>query len=171
MANESLKWWFYIPIFIRLSHLCKELIMKYIEKWSVNESLLQSYRQIFINTQSIMLATGAVILGKSDVLMWVLVTMGLVTIWYIWFPVVRARHLIVDYYKYLSMNNGHSSDVIKKCSEHDYVNIKKKRVALNKELGITGNFRLTRLKIDIVLPVLYSIVWIVLMMVQMKVFS
>lgn len=37
--------------------------------WSINESLLQSYRSIFISSQSFLLAVGGIVVDKSTIVL------------------------------------------------------------------------------------------------------
>lgn len=132
-----------------------------IDKWAINESLLQAYRSTFVSSQSFLLAVGAIFSGKSHVLVYITVAVGLAVTWLIWFPVVRARHRIVDYYKF-----GHeltSAERSQICSEHDYVHDRAKRDQTNISFNIKTNWRKTRLKLDFGMPALFSIVWIALM--------
>lgn len=131
-----------------------------LEKWSINESLLQSYRSIFISSQSFLLAVGAIVSGKSTIVLLATAFISLLMIWAIWFPVVRARHRIVDYYKYGATLPEPGRFAL--CSEKEYVHNKEMRTKANKAFGIRGNWRPTRWKIDLLTPVLFSIVWIVL---------
>jgi len=122
-----------------------------IEKQAINESLLQSYRSIFISSQSIFLALGGLLLNKSNFLTLILALICLLQIWWIWFGVVYSRAKIVDFYKY-SIGEKHN------ISEHDYVSITARRRFINRTIGIK-TFRTTRIKIDIILPILYSVMW------------
>jgi len=129
------------------------------ELWIVNESCLQSYRSIFISSESFLLAVGAIVSDKG---IWVLVVTAAISvsmIWFVWFPVVRARHRIVDYWKYRAALRIVPSTL---CSEKDYVLNKKLRGEANAALGIKTNWRPTRWKIDFLTPVLFSAVWVVL---------
>jgi len=128
------------------------------ERWSINESLLQSYRSIFISSESFLLAVGAIVTDKSITVLMATAFISVLMIWAIWFPVVRARHLIVDYYKYRSLS-GVPTNL---CTEADYVHNKVLRKAANEALKIETNWRPTRWKIDLLTPVLFSVVWIVL---------
>ena len=132
----------------------------HLEKWHNNENLLQSYRQIFINSQAFMLAVGAILFDAADKLLLVLIAMlaGFI-IWYIWFSVVVVRHKAVDYHKYITLKGGAPDGV---CSEDDYINNKESRIKTNKILGIPTNWRPTRKKIDLYLPVIYTVVWMLL---------
>ncbi|MDP2993334.1 MAG: hypothetical protein Q8N82_08295 [Deltaproteobacteria bacterium] len=133
-------------------------------EWNINEMLLQSYRAIFISSQSFLLAVGAMVYGKSTCVLLVTASISLLMIWYIWFPVVRARHLIVDYYKYRYKHRALLSSVewSKLCSEEQYVNDRNLRKEANKLFGIDSNWRPTRWKLDLFIPFLFSIIWIVL---------
>jgi hypothetical protein len=85
---------------------------------------------------------------------------GILVTWFIWFPVVRARHRIVDYHKYST--NLEPEVLGRLCSEHDYVHDAKLRYQANRLFGITTNWRKTRLMMDIGLPVLFSAIWVAL---------
>lgn len=132
----------------------------HLEKWQNNENLLQSYRQIFVGSQAFMLAVGAVLFNTAgDWLLVLLAGLSGVIIWYIWFLVVVARHKAVDYHKYITLKGDVPDGV---CSEEDYINNKELRIKTNKILGITTNWRPTRKKIDLYLPVIYTAAWLLL---------
>lgn len=132
--------------------------MSEFDKYQVNEDLLQSYRSIFISSESFLLAVGAIFLGKSLLLLVITSVIGLIMIWFLWFPIVRARHKIVDYYKFQA--DGSLSSIDSVCTIHEYVHNRRKRNQTNTNLGIRTNWRKTRKKIDLYLPILFSIVWI-----------
>lgn len=136
--------------------------MNDMEKWSVNESLLQSYRSVFISSQSFLLAVGAIVADKSTMVLLATAGVGTLMIWAIWFPVVVARHRIVDYYKYrASLPESRRPEL---CSESDYVKDRTLRRKANEVLGLKTNWRPTRRKIDLLIPFLFSFVWIVLLL-------
>ena len=128
------------------------------ERWNANESLLQSYRSIFISSVSFLLAVGAIVAEKSIAVLMAVAVVSVLMIWAIWFRVVRARHLIVDYYMYRSLNGVPKG----LCGENDYVHKRDLRNTANKLLKITTNWRPTRWKIDLLIPFLFSVVWIAL---------
>lgn len=130
------------------------------EKWSINETLLQSYRSIFISSQSVLLAVGAIVSSKSPMVLYLIAAISLLMIWVIWFPVVRARHRIVDYNKF--RNELSESERSELCSEKQYVHDYTLRKKANERLGIMTNWRSTRKKLDILMPALISLVWLVL---------
>ena len=129
----------------------------HINKWAINESLLQAHRSTFISSQSFLLAVGALVSGKSAALLYLLGAIGLCVIWFIWFPVVRARHRIVDYYK--GLTNLPAGAAVQ-CSEEQYVNDARLRKEANDVFGFKTNWRTTRLKLDLFMPFLFSLVWI-----------
>jgi len=135
------------------------------ERWGTNESLLQSYRIIFISSQSFLIAFGA-ILFDSNTPLWLLITivaLTFVVIWGLWLPVVRARGLIVDFYKFNIYVNHPGR-------ESDYVHDKKFRDKVNKEvkLPLHSNWRQTRIKMDILLPIYFTILWFVLILAKLQ---
>jgi len=129
-----------------------------LERWNVNETLLQSYRSIFISSQSFLLAVGVILLDKSDLILLFISILSLVMIWVVWFPVVVSRHKIVDFYKY----QAKYPDKIIDCREEVYVHDLNKRKQVNAVFELKTNWRETRKKLDLYLPIMFSLVWILL---------
>lgn len=129
-----------------------------LERWNVNETLLQSYRSIFISSQSFILAVGAIVLDKSTFILAAIAIMSLIMIWVVWFPVVVSRHKIVDFYKYRALKPADIPD----CSESEYVHDQGKREQANEVFGITTNWRKTRIKLDLFIPIMFTLVWLLL---------
>jgi hypothetical protein len=127
------------------------------ERYFTNQNLLQSYRQIFISSESFLLAVGILALGEDKILFLIIAVFSILMICG-WFDVVRSRHLIVDYYKFsIYKKTGISRD--------DYLKDPKIRNEANQSVGddlLKGNWRPTRVKIDLMLPVMFTLVWIVL---------
>lgn len=135
---------------------------EFLTKWSVNESLLQSHRSIFICSQTFLIAVGAILLeaNKPWWLLWFIAALGFIIIWWFWVGVVISRGRIVDYYKF-QLNEKWKSH-FDKCSEDDYVkNIDGKRKSINKKIG-KRNLRVTRKKLDVGLPIIFSLIWLAL---------
>ena len=135
-------------------------------KWSVNESLLQSHRSIFISSQAFLIAVGAILLeaDKPEWLLQLIAVSGLIIIWWFWVRVVINRARIVDYYKF-QLNDGFKI-YFDKCSEDDYVKNKDgKRKSINKTIG-KSNLRATRWKMDVGLPIIFSLIWLALLIVK-----
>lgn len=135
------------------------------DRWSINESLLQSYRSIFISSQSFLLAVGAIVSGKNAAVLFITAVVSLAMIWLIWFPVVTSRHKIVDYYKFVARLS--ETDKLRLCSEHEYVHNRALRSSANKLFGIDTNWRPTRMKIDLLIPVSFTLIWIVLIVYEL----
>ena len=121
------------------------------DKWTINESLLQSYRTIFISSQSLFISAAALTTGG-----WIhLVIIGIAIFQlYIGFTVVRARALIVDYHKHAV------GSVRPELTEKEYVHDLKRRTEVNKTIGISTNWRQTRFKVDVLVPLSFLIIWI-----------
>ena len=134
--------------------------MSDMEKWSINETLLQSYRSIFVPSQSFLLAVGAIVSGRNSLVLYTTAAISLVMIWIIWFPVVRSRHRIVDYYKYGVMLSETARSEL--CTEKEYVHDDKLRKKANMLFGIDSNWRSTRKKLDLLTPLLVTSLWVVL---------
>lgn len=132
-----------------------------VDKWTLNESLLQSYRGIFIGSQSFLLAVGAMF-AQTPKLNWALVGLALLSvyvIWRMWFPIVPSRARIVDYYKFKSDSAYDSA--FEGITEDDYVRNDDVRESVNSEI-CKNNWRETRRKVDIGLPVIFTIIWTML---------
>jgi hypothetical protein len=127
-------------------------------RWRVNESLLQSYRSIFISSQAFLLAVGAILMTNYFYMFVLLASLSLFIIWFFWFPVVKSRHKIVDYHKY-QMDGKHRFD----CTENRYTENRKIRKEINKSIDLK-NWRMTRLKLDLGIPLIYSLLWIMLIL-------
>lgn len=136
-------------------------MLNIVQKWSVNENLLQHYRSIFISSQSFIIAVGAIMVGKPSWIFIPIFLISLIMIWFIWFPVVKSRHRIVDYYKYsLELDDTLIKNL---CTETEYVNDKRKRNEANKLFkNDIGNWRSTRIKVDLILPISFSVIWLIL---------
>lgn len=148
------------------------------ERWSTYEANVQSYRSNMIASQSFLLAVGAVLLGKNSFLLGICVTIALFQLWYIWYRVIRTRTIIVDYYKFnlcnrfsecgskLESNDCHLTEetYLKNTSVRRKVNM---RLADDeKKPKLKHNLRLTRVKLDLILPITFTIIWISLFVVD-----
>ena len=152
--------------------------MNYSEQWAINESLLQSYRNLSIASQSMILAVGALLYSKYYLLLVAFAT-AMFQMWYIWFRIVSSRAAITDYYKFntlygfssfINRNTGcyeeHTSEPL---TETVYLKSKKVQKEANnalatkvKEPKLKTNYRLTRIKLDIILPISFSFLWIII---------
>lgn len=148
-------------------------------RWSVNESLLQSYRSIFISSQSFLLAVGALTFDKESWMMTglniVLATMSLVMIRWIWFPVVKSRRRIVDYYKFsMDLPEEVQNEFFTAFKEDDFVKDGELRNRANEFLlknhpqwtNIKSDLRETRKKVDGWIPLGFSIVWVIFLIIS-----
>lgn len=131
--------------------------------WEMNESLLQSYRSTFIISQAVFLIVGGLFLDR-EVSVSLMVAIGIFAIfiiWYIWFRVVRARALVVDYYKIqLLFDFTNHPDFCESIDE--YENNLRKRKSMNKAAGVRSNWRMTRIKLDLGMPLIYTLIWLFL---------
>lgn len=142
------------------------------DRWSTYEANVQSYRSNMIASQSFLLAVGAVLLEKNSFLLGVCVSIALFQLWYIWYRVIRIRTIIVDYYKFdlcnrfsacgnkLESNECHLTEDIylKNTSIRRKVNLQ--LAEDEKRPKLKHNLRLTRVKLDLILPITFTIIWI-----------
>ena len=107
---------------------------------------------------------GAILIDAGeDRVLYPIAAIGLFLIWYVWFRVVRVRHLVVDYHKYAYRyfsKYGKSPEGI--CSEEQYIKRPVLRQETNDILDLQSNWRLTRVKVDLILPIAYSLIWLLL---------
>ena len=123
--------------------------------WRVNESLLQSYRSIFISSQSFLLGVGAYIAKWEPLFFLAIFAIAQYIIWFVWKEVVRSRSYIVDFHKFQV-----TKPLPFNVSESEYVHDSTLRDKANQEFGIKSNIRKTRQKMDVILPNLYSVIWL-----------
>ncbi len=142
--------------------------------WSVYESNLQSYRSNMIASQSFLLAVAGLFFGRSNCLGLICAFIALVQLWYIWYRVIRVRTLIVDFYKYglgqkYSCTGGFLGPGEKALDERTYcTNWAIRKIVNDSEFAnyngmkcfVRQNWRLTRIKLDIIMPVLFTVLWV-----------
>lgn len=146
-------------------------------KWSTYEANVQSYRSNMIASQSFLLAVGIFSINKI-VLGCACVGIALFQLWFIWYRVIRARTIICDFYKFNLKNKFNvcgqditkNAELCKKCLDEDtYVKNKEIRKKVNYELAklennpkLKHNMRQTRIKIDLILPISFTFLWIII---------
>ena len=129
--------------------------------WGINESLLQSYRSIFISSQSVLLAAGAFLTDTDAASFVAIAGLSLVQVWFIWFPAVRARHRIVDFHKFGRLLD--QTKFAQLCKEDEYVHSATLRREANKMFPIKTNWRRSRIKIDLLTPLFFTLMWAVML--------
>lgn len=143
-------------------------------QWSVYEANVQCYRSNFFSSQSFLIASGAITLSQdSPWLLYVVAAIALYQMWYIWYRVILIRIRIVDYWKYnlkRSYDSHGNKTQIEPCPEDclgetAYATNSEIRNKVNKNIGEERgikfeNRRLTRRKLDIHIPVSFTLVWI-----------
>lgn len=141
--------------------------------WSTYESTVQGYRQVSASSQSLFLTAGAVLLGWGfRIPFFTVMAMAMITTWYIWFPVIFSRTAIVDYHKYdlASRFDREGRPRTKRADpldERDYARLTNfaLRRRVYTELSTDGRLhrtiRVSRRKVDVLLPVLFTVVWVI----------
>lgn len=141
------------------------------QNWGIYEANVQQYRVISATVQSFLLTIGSILFTASNVpasLQLMIFCIGLVHIVWIWIPIVYARNKIVDYYKFQHDCNLSEDERIalkKACDENEYVTSANKRRLVNKDFFNKADltvWRLTRIKLDLIVPAAYAICWIAL---------
>lgn len=138
----------------------------------IYESALQSYRGHFLSSQSFMLAVGAIVLDKSIILVILVSIIAILQIWGIWFKIMRKKTITVDFYKFKMYKYFDSKGILKKSNkkpltENTYINNKLIRKIVNYQMKDLlnqkkkfRNIRFTRIRIDVIIPCSFSIIWV-----------
>lgn len=151
--------------------------------WSLYDSIVQSYRSNMIASQSLLLAVEAILFERSIFLEIAICMIGLIQLWYIWYAIIRARTIISDFHKFNALynfsqiininGNKATEEQASPLTEEKYVQDKNVRIKANANLSeITGNeklktnFRITRRKLDIYMPISFTLIWIFLIVFQ-----
>ena len=151
--------------------------------WSTYDSIVQDYRANMLASQSLLLAVEAILFERSILLEIIICAIGLFQLWYIWFAIIRARTIISDFHKFnalynfskiININGDKSSEQNSlPLTEEKYVSDKTVRNRANYNLAeitkipkLKTNFRITRLKLDVILPISFTIIWVILIVFQ-----
>lgn len=138
--------------------------MDHAHRWEVNEGLLQSYRSMFVSSQSFLLAFGAIVSERSSFLTMLIVVVGFYMIYGLWKPVVESRRLEVDFHK----GQMDDSSIDPGCDLREYKDDEKKREHANKVFGFATNKRSTRIKLDHMIPCIFALLWLALLAFSLK---
>lgn len=145
------------------------------EQWSTYEANVQAYRSLSVSSQSLFLTVGAILLGWDlRIPFFTVLAMAMITTWYIWFPAIFSRTAIVDFHKFrLGDRFDKNGDVQAKgdkgsrLDERDYARVTNLalRRRVYEHLSRPGykhrTIRVTRRKLDVYLPILFTIVWVI----------
>lgn len=151
-------------------------------KWSTYEANVQSYRSNMIASQSFLLAASMFSIDRT-VLGCACVTIALFQLWFIWFRIIRVRTIISDYHKFDLGNKFYDcGQEIVEATEHSkkpldedtYVKNRGVRKKVNEALSkdkpkLKHNMRHTRVKLDLILPISFTLLWIIIFLYSIKV--
>ena len=139
-----------------------------IAMWDIQESLLQSYRNIFLTSQSIIFSIAVVIVSTSTpYLAFLLLFIGIFMIFYLWIPICRSRGYDVWFFHWqiLQLENGKAIDqkIFTEFKKWQALDIKEKRKKLEQDkLGKLLLRSKVRTKMELYLPWSFVILWITL---------
>ncbi len=145
------------------------------DRWSTYDANVQAYRSNMIASQSFLLAVTTFSMEKV-ILGCTCVAIAIFQLWFIWFRVIRARTIISDFHKFnLGTRFYYCGEKINETScgkpldEDVYVKNKTIRKKVNAELAkdnpkLKHNMRATRVKIDLILPISFTVLWIVILL-------
>jgi hypothetical protein len=131
--------------------------------WQIQESLLQSYRSLFLTSQSIIFAIGSIVAAddKMKVVFLPMLILGIVLL-YFWHDLGTLRGLDVSYFQMQLMKaeNGKSvGNLMLEFKVWQGLGKKEKRDRL-KEFGLHRSK--TRLWLEDLVPLLFLVLWICL---------
>lgn len=139
------------------------------QNWAIYEANVQQYRVLSATVQSFLLAIGSILFTTSKpvpgLLLILIVILGIGHIVWVWIPVVFARHKVIDYYKFQHdrrLTVERREELEKVCSERQYVQDRTLRAQVNKDFFNNPKlrvWRLTRVKLDLVVPLAYLVFW------------
>lgn len=137
-------------------------------QWTVYEANVQAYRGLSISSQSILLAVGAILLdrGQPGYVMAILAALAVGLTWLVWSRVILARVRIADFHKFrldLKFEDGGAEVPVGKkpsnpLNESTYVKKRSIRRKIYKALNYK-TMRLSRVKLDVVVPAVFSLIW------------
>ncbi len=142
------------------------------ELWSIQESLLQSYRSIFITVESVLFAVATFALATTDSSIWVkapiiLLGLGLIPIW---MAVCNARARAVTFIHWLIQRYENGEQI-----EQPYSRFRElqENQEVQREVEANADFRRlrsskTRRRMDREVPILFGIMWLVLSIAALK---
>jgi hypothetical protein len=139
--------------------------------WSIQDSLLQSYRSFFLNSESILL--GIAIFAAQSKLPWFAYFPAIPGLWlyFQWTTITHSRGLDVFYFHWLmlKLEAGHSvpADVMTQFKEWQRKDPAQRLAVLKADP--LGNYLLgspTRKKLDVVLPHTFLWFWVVVILVS-----
>ena len=142
--------------------------------WSIQESLLQTYRTVFITLESVLIAVETFLLSSNQSLLLIglpIMLLGLSLI-PVWMGVCNARANAVAFIHWL-IQRYESGEEIKKPYTHfrqfqENRTYKGINVLEDKRYRYLGKSK-TRYKMDVVVPVLFAATWILLLLITLMI--
>jgi len=138
-----------------------------IAMWDIQDSLLQSYRNIFLTSQSIIFAIAvSVASGSKPYFSLFLLPIGIYLLW-VWFTICQSRGYDIWFFQWqlLKFEKGKqiNSKILTNFKEWQGLGIKKQRETLeNDDLGELLLKSKVRVKMESYLPCIFGILWLVL---------
>lgn len=140
------------------------------QNWAIYEANVQQYRVLSATVQSFLLAIGSILFTASKpvppLLLMLVVALGLGHIFWIWIPIVYARHKVVDYYKFQYDRNlapEVRAELRALCTEKQYIEDPLRRRTVNETYFGDAKLKVwreTRMKLDLFVPLAYASLWL-----------
>lgn len=135
-----------------------------IAMWGIQDSLLQSYRNIFLTSQSIIFAVAVFVAsGSKPYLSFFLLPIGIYLLW-IWFTICRSRGYDVWFFHWqlLKFEDGQPIDskIFTNFKKWQSLGVKKQKKKLkNDNLGKRLLKSQVRVKMEYYLPCIFVVLW------------
>mgnify|MGYP000913083138 CR=1 FL=1 len=132
--------------------------------WQIQESLLQSYRGLFLTSQSIIFSIASIIATNPNpdkIVFLILLSLGLLLLWF-WFRIGNARGLDVSYFQMLLLKteNGETIDKILTRFKEWQCKGRQEKIKILKESKLDKSK--TRTTLEIIVPTIFLVLWIFL---------
>jgi hypothetical protein len=140
----------------------KQMKDEILSHWQIQESLLQSYRSLFLTSQSIIFSIASIIATDSHsnkIVFLILLILGIVLL-YFWFQIGNARGLDVSYFQMLLLRTEKGEEI-----NDIMINFKRWQILERKRKNnLLKEFELekskTRTTMEIYVPTLFLLLWI-----------
>ena len=135
-----------------------------INYWQIQDALLQSYRSLFLTSQSIIFSIASIIATNAHpnaTVFFILLLLGM-TLLYYWFQIVNARGWDVSYFQMLILKLETGEAI-----ENPMLNFKEWQTkSKQQKISILKEFKLdkskTRTTLGVILPALFVFLWLFL---------
>ncbi len=151
-------------------HAGEQIRQDLMSLWSAHDNLLQSYRGLFLGSQSVVFSIAVfVAAGSSSLFLVPLFVLGVYLLW-LWRRIYRSRGYDEWYFHWqlLKMEKGENLDfrVLQEFEAwHEKDNTTKKNLLASDEIGKRLMQSRTRKALDSTLPEVFAVLWVFLLII------